>query len=199
MSEKALDADAVLMQNFAAGDEAAFRQLFHKYKKQLINFSIRFVGNHFVAEEIVQEVFIKVYRAKSKYSPIAKFSTWIYTIAVNTCLNEMRKLEYKTFHYNVWSDAEKNPPLLNQIYKMEGTASQESSLAASEIKERVNEVLAALPERQRVAFILKRMEEKSLADIADILETSEEAVKSLLNRAKEVVHKKLGDLQVHAM
>ena len=194
MSVQAFDADAVLMQNFAAGDEAAFRQLFHKYKKQLINFSIRFVGSHFVAEEIVQEVFIKVYRAKNKYLATAKFSTWIYTIAVNTCLNEMRKLEYKTFHFNVWSDAEKNPPFLHELYKIEGTAGQEVSLAANEIKERVNEVLEALPERQRAAFILKRIEGESLSDIAEIMKTSQEAVKSLLSRAQEVVHKKLKDL-----
>jgi RNA polymerase sigma-70 factor (ECF subfamily) len=191
MEKENVVSDVELMQHFAQGDEAAFRKLFHKYKKPLINFAIRFVGNPFVAEEMVQEVFIKVYRARNSYTPQAKFSTWIYAIAVNTCLNELRKLEYKAFQFNVW-------PTSSDNFSHE-TANPETTFLYNELKDRVNQVLEALPQRQRVAFILKRIEEQSLSDIATIMETSEEAVKSLLNRAKELVHKKMKDLKQHAM
>ncbi len=167
------DTDLQLMQAFQGGDEAAFDQLFQRYKDRVVNFAYRYTGRREVAEELAQEIFVKCYLAAAEYEPRAKFTTWLYRIARNHCLNEVRRQDYRN-------------PAAALTGSEPGDPSQtpEHLARARALEAAVQQALAALPESQRVALLLSRQEGMSYEEIAGALQTSVSAVKSLLNRAK---------------
>jgi RNA polymerase sigma-70 factor (ECF subfamily) len=182
-----LDADVVLMLKFQKGDKLAFSELLDKYKKQIINFIYRMIQDRTEADDLAQEVFIKVYNCAHSYSPKAKFSTWIYTIAKNVCLNELRKKKPVSLDENIatedgvlkreFSDVDKNIP--------------SDDVVQNELQEIVKGAIGSLPETQRMAVVLRRYDQLSYEDIAKTMGCSVSAVKSLLNRAKESLKEKL--------
>jgi RNA polymerase sigma-70 factor (ECF subfamily) len=175
MSSEFADPDIELMLRFQKGDERCFEELVKKHTRGLLNLVYRYLGDASRAEDVSQDIFIKVYRARMKYEPKAKFSTWLYRIAVNHCLNEIR--------------ARKSQPSLgtpiNDLLEEPQGQDPDARLSQAELQQAVKAAINALPENQRMAVILARYEDMSYDEIAEAMSMSLEAVKSVLFRAKE--------------
>ena len=183
------DPDVRLMLEFQGGDKPAFEALMHKYYPRLLNFIHRFIGQREIAEDLTQEVFMKVYQAVSAYRPESKFQTWIYTIAKNISLNELRRNKKLTVSLD--------EPLSSQdggfkrdVEDPSGVRPDEELLRQETVRA-VRQAIHALPENQRMAVILRRYEQFSYEEIAQTMRMSVKAVKSLLSRAKENLKNKL--------
>lgn len=186
-----LDQDSLLMLSIRDGDRQAFVTLFRRYAKPLHNFVCRFVGNASVAEELVQEIFFKIYRAAEHYQPRGRFSTFLYRVATNHCLNEVRKADYRTRFESIEQPAEFTADQTKMELPDRDQPSAEKLLWGQRLAERVQIVLNDLPENQRAALLLHRMEGLSYQDISETLELTVGAVKSLIHRAKKTLQKEL--------
>jgi RNA polymerase sigma-70 factor, ECF subfamily len=185
-----VDSDAQRMLEVAAGDRRAFAVLFDRYHASVVRFASRFVGDRERAEELTQDIFVKLYRHAKSYRPTAKFKTFLFRVAANHCLNEVRRGEYRVAHTRVEEEDEGGPGLESA----EGVRPDEV-LAARELERAVGEALKEMSERERAAFTLCRFEGMAYRDIAEALEASESAVKSLIHRATLGVARKLEELQ----
>jgi RNA polymerase sigma-70 factor (ECF subfamily) len=168
------DPDAELMLAFQGGDASAFRKLFERYARAMVAFCHHFVRNAARAEELAQDVFLKVHASRDRYRPDARFKTWLYRIASNHCLNEVR------------GAALRRPPEGEpaELDRLAGSApTPEQALEGAALERAVRAVLVRLPEKQRAAFVLCRLEGLSYEEIADILGSTIPAVKSLIHRA----------------
>lgn len=174
-----LDEDVRLMLAFRDGDDAAFDVLFERWAGKLLRFLERMVRDAAVAEELVQETFLRVHRARARYAPDAKFSTWLYTIASNVARNELRRPFRRAPHDS--TDAEREGAPLELV--AEESPVDEIVNARREGAE-VEAALAHLPERQRAALWLAAVDGLSYAEVAKALETSESSVKALVHRAR---------------
>jgi len=177
------DPDAALMLAFQRGDAAAFRALYERHARAMVGFCHRFVKDGARAEELAQDVFVKLHRSAGGYSPRARFKTFLYRVATNTCLNELRRGEYAAHQAapGARPDEPEAGPDLDALPS--GDASPLQALEAGRLAEAVTALLAGLPEKQRAAFVLCRFEGLSYEEIAEALETSVSAVKSLVHRA----------------
>src|SRR5256885_1077878 len=148
------DPDVQLMLRFQTGDVEAFQQLFHKYSPSVVNFAAHFLGTRARAEEIAQEVFLQVYRWQKRYEPKAKFSTWLFKIANNHCLNEVRKGEYRVSHESL--DSQPNDEGDGRERELPDTNSRKGDdiLAAKQAADKIQKILQRLPESQRSAVLL---------------------------------------------
>jgi RNA polymerase sigma-70 factor (ECF subfamily) len=175
------DPDVALMLRFQRGDEAAFEELVKRHTRPVLNLVYRYVGDASRAEDVAQDIFVKVYRARMKYEPKAKFSTWLYRVAVNHCLNDIR--------------SRKSQPSLaapiNDLLEHPSGEDPDARLRREELRRAVKDALDALPENQRMAVLLARYEELSYEQIAETMGMSLEAVKSVLFRAKENLQRAL--------
>lgn len=160
---------------FQKGDEGAFEELVRRHSRGVLNLVCRYLGDAAAAEDAAQEVFVKVYRARKRYRPQARFSTWLYRIAVNHCLNEIRARR---------TQPEGAPPADDLLQERKG-APVDDRLRREDLRRDVKEAIDSLPEHQRMAVILSRYHEMSYAEIAGAMNLSLEAVKSVLFRAKE--------------
>ena len=169
---------------------AAFKQLEEKYQRAVINLAYRFLGSREEAEDIAQEVFLRIYKAAKRYKPEAKFATWLFRITNNVCLNELRhrKRVQEVPLEPVYEHPERN-------LKMDVPAPEhmrpDLHLELEERNRIIQESLETLPPNQRMAVILKRFEGLSYQEIGDVLNMSVSAVESLLFRAKQTLKKKL--------
>jgi RNA polymerase sigma-70 factor (ECF subfamily) len=176
MSPRQPDEDAKLMLAFQAGDRGAFERLFARYTSPLIGFLSRMVPDRGRAEELAQEVFVRVYGAKDRYEPRAKFSTWIFGIAHNLALNELDRAYRK-----------REEPLEPAHESIRDTpdATVDEELDAKRTATRIASALERLPARQRAAVTLRSEQGLGYEEIASVMETSIPSVKSLLHRARE--------------
>ncbi|MDM7995204.1 MAG: RNA polymerase sigma factor [Acidobacteriota bacterium] len=170
------DSDARLMLRFKDGDAGAFELLFSRHLRAIVNFCYRFVRNRQIAEELAQEIFLKVYTGASGYEAQAKFTTWLYRIATNVCLNEIRKSQFRATH----------EPLREALPANAGNATV-ACLNQQAIARAIRKAMEQLPVKQRAAFILNKYQELSYAEVSEIMGVSEQAVKSLIHRAKETL------------
>ncbi len=185
-----MDADAELMLRVAGGDRRAFASLFDRHQRGVAQFAFRFVGDRARAEELTQDIFVKLYRNASRYRPSAKFKTYLFRVAANHCLNEVRRGEYRVKH--VSEGPEEGEPLETAAPDAEGP---DQALAGRELESTVGAALAGLSERERTAFTLCRFEGMAYRDIALVLQASEAAVKSLIHRATLAVAHKIQAFQ----
>jgi RNA polymerase sigma-70 factor (ECF subfamily) len=185
------DADAELMLKVAAGDKAAFAALFDRYQPSVARFALRFVGDRARAEELTQDIFVKLYRNAKSYRPSAKFKTFLFRVAANHCLNEVRRGEYRVAPHKSEEPDEKEGPEA----ALPGGSSPDEELAGKEMEQAVGQALSRMSERERAAFTMCRFEGMAYRDIAEALEASEAAVKSLIHRATLAVAKRLEELQ----
>jgi RNA polymerase sigma-70 factor (ECF subfamily) len=176
--------DVRLMLAFRAGDAAAFETLFRRWSGPLLRFLERMVRDLATAEELVQEVFIRVHGARHRYQPEARFSTWLYRIATNLALNELRRPRRRAPHHS--ADAEDAPPLAAEGPRADAVADARRRGQAAQ------QALAELPENQRAALWLAAVEGLSYAEIAEALDVTEAAVKSLVHRARVALSERLG-------
>ena len=172
------DPDVHLMLRVQAGETGAFEKLFAQYKRPIVNFARRYLGNMARAEDAAQETFLRLYRARADYRPETRFRTYLYRIATNTCLNHLRKRDWLT------REAPAEP--VDTAF-----ATPEQALQGEEMKARVQKALMALPESQRTALLLLRFEDMSYEEIASVMDKTVPAVKALLNRAKEFMVRSL--------
>jgi RNA polymerase sigma-70 factor (ECF subfamily) len=173
------DPDAALMLAFQRGDEAAFRTLFERHARAMVAFCHHFVRDAARAEELAQDVFVKLHRAADRYRPTARFRTFLYRIASNHCLNELRRGEYGARAAE--PRGEGGPADPDDLPSP--TASPEEWARGAALERAVGVLLARLPEKQRAAFVLCRFEGLGYEEIADVLGTSVSGVKSLVHRA----------------
>lgn len=186
------DPDVALMLGFQNGDKASFEKLIERNYKRIYNFIYRFVGQEETAEDLAQEVFIKIYKNASSYQPRAKFQTWAYQIARNLSLNELRRLKKPTVSLEETFETEEGPVARQVADDNMPTPYQEVS--EKEKTDVVKGAIESLPDNQRTAVILRRYDGMSYEDIAQTMGCSLKAVKSLLNRAKENLKEKLSHI-----
>ena len=180
------------MLEFQGGSKSAFEALMQNYYPRLLNFIYRFVGSKESAEDLTQEVFLRVYKYGPRYKPRSKFQTWLYTIAKNICLNELRR------NRDLFSSLDEPATAGNEDVQKQ-IADPQSSTADEELilKERatmIRQAINELPENQRLAVILRRYDSFSYAEIAETIGVSDKAVKSLLSRAKVNLRRRLSRL-----
>jgi len=171
--------DVELMLALKAGDENAFTELVNRHRDAVVNLTYRYLGNQTDAEDLAQEVFLKVYRARGRYEPSAKFTTWLYRVAANACLNEVRDRRRRP----TFSAAALDEPSAPGADRSAASPPEEAE--RSELKEQVRAALAELPERQRLALLLNKFHGLGYEEMAESLAMSVPAVKSLLVRARE--------------
>jgi RNA polymerase sigma-70 factor (ECF subfamily) len=184
------DPDAALMLRVQRGDTRAFEELMARYEQSVANLLYRSLGDATEAEDIAQNVFLQVYKSAGRYRVSAKFSTWLYTIARNLCLNELRR---RTRHPAVSLDAphpEHDDEASRSLPDRQVAGPVESTLHA-ELEAKIQEALNDLPETQRTAILLCREQELSYEDIAAVLGCSLTAVKSLIHRGRETLKRRL--------
>jgi RNA polymerase sigma-70 factor (ECF subfamily) len=176
-----MDESVRLMLAFRDGDESAFDGLFQRWAGPLLRYLERMVSDTATAEELVQEAFLRVHRARERYTPEARFSTWLYRIATNLALNELRRPARRIRHERDGRGGEDDdPPLELAAEAVEPEALADARRAGAALAVR----LAALPERQRAALWLTAVEGLSYAEVAHSLETTEKSVKALVHRAR---------------
>ena len=182
------DVDAML--RVKTGDESAFAYLVQKYRRPIVGFMYRLCHNPSTAEELAQEVFLRVYRSRTSYEPSAKFTTWLYRIATNLAVNHARDTRHERPENTLRlderdQDTGNTPDLADDSLSAEEQILKRERLAA--IRSKVN----ALPERQRLAVIMHKYQQMDYRQIAGVLKLSESATKSLLYRAYETLREQL--------
>jgi len=184
--------DAAIMLRAAAGDEAGFSYLAQKYHRPIIHFLFRMVRNQAIAEELAQEVFLRVYRSRESYRAEAKFTTWLYRIATNLAVNHARDTRHERAARNVYLDAPDEETGTTPDVADEGLSVEQSLLRAERMKAIRTHVMA-LPERQRMAVLMHKYQGMDYREIGEVLKLSESAIKSLLFRAYQTLRDKLKD------
>ena len=185
-----LDPDAALMLRVQQGDLAAFEDLVNKHKQPIINFIFRTLKDANEAEDLAQNVFVQVFKSAQRYQVSARFSTWLYTIARNLCLNEIRR---RSRHPAESLDQESalNEDLPARQFEDVRNISAPDRLMQEELSEKIQEVLSELPENQRTAILMFREQEMSYEDISRVMGCSLSATKSLIHRGRETLKQKL--------
>jgi RNA polymerase sigma-70 factor, ECF subfamily len=184
--------DAEIMLRVREGDDTGFGLLIEKYRRPMVHFMFRMVHNQAVAEELAQEVFLRVYRSRQSYRAEAKFSTWLYRIATNLGVNHARDTKHERTAQNVYLD-QPDPETGTTPDVADGTASVEENLVREERMRAIRGHVMALPERQRTAVLMHKYQGMDYKQIGGVLRLSESATKSLLFRAYQELREKLKD------
>ena len=188
--------DVQLMLDVKAGDEQSFALLLHRYRTPLVNFLYRMVRNREQAEDLAQEVFIRVYRARADYVPSAKFTTWLFRIATNLALNSVRDTRHQRMEVSldapVTVDSEEGDE--RPLDVAEKNPNIEEHLVQEAQRDMLRHAIDKLPEKQRAAVLLHKYQDLDYGEISKILSCSESALKSLLFRAYETLRVELAPL-----
>ena len=185
MANNSKDQDLKLVQEVIEGKESSFEDLVKKYQHSVLNTIYRYIGNYNEAEDIAQDVFIKVWRKINNFKGKSKFSTWLYRIVVNQCLDYRRKKKEEVVSLDKSLDEGKVPESLTIELDFEQKRKMEI----------LKKAIAEIPDNQRIALILAKFETKSYQEIAQIMEISISSVASLIFRAKENLKIKLVPLR----
>jgi len=185
-----LEADAALMLRVKQGDSSAFAELVDKYKQPVMNLVYRMLRDPTEAEDLAQNVFLQVHKSAARYEVSAKFSTWLFTIARNLSLNEIRRRSRHPAESLDASHPDQDDQPLRQ-FEDRKTFSPPETLLHGELEQKIEQALAELPETQRTAILLCRQDELSYEDIARVLGCSVSATKSVIHRGRETLKQKL--------
>jgi RNA polymerase sigma-70 factor (ECF subfamily) len=172
------------------GDESAFAFLVQKYRRPMVGFMYRLCHNPATAEELAQEVFLRVYRSRATYEPSAKFTTWLYRIATNLAVNHARDTRHDRPEVTVSLD-EPDEETGTTLDVADSTVSAEEALVRRERVVAIRAKVESLPERQRLAVVMHKYQQMDYKQIAEVLKLSESATKSLLFRAYETLREQL--------
>jgi RNA polymerase sigma-70 factor, ECF subfamily len=193
--------DVQLMLDVKAGDPQSFELLLQRYRTPLINFLYRMVRSREQAEDLAQEVFLRVYRARENYEPSAKFTTWLFRIATNLALNSLRDHRYQKLEISmdapILADAEDGEERMMEV--ADEHPDIEQHLVEEARKKMIRHAIEKLPEKQRAAVLLHKYQELDYGEISKILQCSESALKSLLFRAYETLRVELAPLVAKAV
>jgi len=182
--------DAQIMLRVKGGDDSAFDYLVQKYRRPMLSFMFRMAHNAAVAEDLAQEVFLRVYRSRGSYEASAKFTTWLYRIATNLAVNHARDRRHERPENTVSLDEpDENTGLTVDVPDTSMTA--EETILRQERMAAIRQRVEALPERQKMAVVLHKYQQMDYRQIAEVLKLSESAIKSLLFRAYETLRVQL--------
>jgi len=182
--------DAQVMLRVKAGDQSSFDYLVQKYRRPMISFMYRMARNTAAAEDLAQEVFLRVYRSRASYEASAKFTTWLYRIATNLAVNHARDTRHERPEVTVSLD-ESNEESGTTLELPDGNLTAEQNLVRRERLLAIRSKVEALPEQQRLAVIMHKYQQMDYKQIAEVLKKSESATKSLLFRAYETLREQL--------
>lgn len=181
-----MDSDAELMCRARDGDPDAFGELFGRWRVPMVRFAVRFVGDQARGEELAQDVFLKIYRARHRYEPREAFRAYIFKVATNHCINNKNRAENR------------RPKIAMQDLRVEPTDHHrphaDELVHAEALRKQVRSAVAQLPAKQRAALLLQKEDGLGYQEIAEALETTVSAVKSLLNRARTALLRDLAPL-----
>lgn len=184
------DPDAELMLRFQRGDVAAYEELVRRYQGRVVSLAARYLGSATDAEDLAQEVFLRVFRAKERYEPSAKWSTWVYRITVNASLNYLRGRKVRKKVQGPMptapDDSEADPG-----FQDPDAASPHEELEKQELADVLRGIIEKLPDRQRIAILLNKYQGLSYEETAKSMDLTLMAVKSLLTRARWNIKEKL--------
>ena len=185
--------DNDLVREFIAGNDSAFTLLVTKYKDTLTKYLNAMVGDYDVAVDLSQETFLRVYKNIRRYSHIYQFSTWIYRIATNLAIDEMRyrKRRGQVFYRNIWAGRQANDGEGPDFEITDARYGPRDEILRKESSQILGDAIRSLPEKYRTAFIMKEIQELPYETIARILKTSPGTIKSRLHRARELLQRKL--------
>jgi len=186
------DPDVKLMLAFQNGDEGAFITLYESYRNQLVNFTRRFLGDQAQGEEAAQDVFLKLYRARDSYKPASRFSTYLYRIASNHCINMVQKHDHKLVARD--RDFTDQP----QAIQSGDTLNPEEQATTNRKRIAIQQALGKLKDNQRAALLLCHYQGLSYQEASNAMDISESAMKSLLFRARESLGRELQRVQFAA-
>jgi len=184
--------DADVMLRAKAGDQAAFDYLVQKYRRPMVSFMYRMAHNAAVAEDLAQEVFLRVYRSRESYEASAKFTTWLYRIATNLAVNHARDTRHERPEVQVSLD-EPNEETGSTLEVPDRSMNAEQAIMIRERMKAILQKVEALPEQQKLAVIMHKYQQMDYKQIAEVLKKSESATKSLLFRAYETLREQLKD------
>jgi len=184
--------DAEIMLRVREGDDAGFNVLIQKYHKPIVHFMFRMVHNQAVAEELAQEVFLRVYRSRQTYRAEARFTTWLYRIATNLGVNHARDTKHERAAQNIYLD-QPDPETGTTPDVADPSATVEQDLVKNERMRAIRQHVLALPERQRTAVLMHKYQGLDYKQIGEVLKLSESATKSLLFRAYQTLRERLKD------
>ncbi len=182
--------DAEVMLRVKTGDQSAFNYLVQKYRRPMVSFMYRMARNTAAAEDLAQEVFLRVYRSRESYEASAKFTTWLYRIATNLAVNHARDTRHERPEVQISLD-EPNEETGTTFEVPDGTLNAEQQIVRQERMLAIRKKVEALPEQQRIAVIMHKYQQMDYKQIADVLKKSESATKSLLFRAYETLREQL--------
>jgi RNA polymerase sigma-70 factor (ECF subfamily) len=182
--------DAQVMLRVKTGDQSAFEYLVQKYRRPLVSFMYRMARNTAAAEDLAQEVFLRVYRSRESYEASAKFTTWLYRIATNLAVNHARDTRHERPEVTVSLD-EPDEDTGTTLELPDGKLSAEQALVRRERMLAIRSKVEALPDQQKLAVIMHKYQQMDYRQIAEVLKKSESATKSLLFRAYETLREQL--------
>jgi RNA polymerase sigma-70 factor (ECF subfamily) len=177
--------ERMLVERASGGDMSAFREIVEHYKRQIYAVSLDFTGNHHDAEDVLQEVLMKVYRSLHKFRGDARLSTWLHRITVNTCLDRRRGTPLPI------TSSEEIPGSVERIAATGPGSNPEKAAESTRMQEHINGALAALTPLERSVFVLRNYSGLPLKEVARILDRSEGTVKNMLWRALRKLQKEL--------
>jgi len=182
--------DAQVMLRVEAGDQSAFEYLVQKYRRPMLSFMYRMAHNTAAAEDLAQEVFLRVYRSRESYEASAKFTTWLYRIASNLAVNHARDTRHQRPETTVSLDEPDQETGLTMDVP-DSSLTAEEAIVRRERLAAIRQRVQALPERQRIAVVMHKYQQMDYRQIAEVLKLSESAIKSLLFRAYETLRVQL--------
>ncbi len=185
--------DNRLVSEFIAGNDEAFTQLVTRYKDALTNYLNMMVGDYDIAVDLCQETFLRVYRNINRYSNLYQFSTWMYRIATNLAIDEMRyrKRRGQVFYRNVWGQRQPSDDSKPEFEITDSRRNPRDEVLRKESSHVLEDAIRSLPEKYRTAFIMKEVQELPYETIAKVLNCSAGTIKSRLHRARELLQRKL--------
>ncbi len=191
--QAAVNGDNLLVREFIEGNDAAFTQLVTKYKDSLTNYLNMMVGDYDIAVDLCQETFLRVYKNIGRYSNIYQFSTWIYRIATNLAIDEMRyrKRRGQVFYRNVLGTRPAGDEDGREFEISDVRMDPSEEMLHKESGRVLGDAIRSLPQKYRIAFIMKEIQELPYEMIAQALKTSPGTIKSRLHRARELLQRKL--------
>lgn len=177
------DPGVALMLAYQAGDEPSFDRLVESYSSRVYALVTRFMGNHAGREDLVQDVFMRIIRARERYQPTASFSTYLYRIAFNLCVNETQRAgSRRVVSMEGASATDDKMGFEFEDVELEGPS---EGLERNDVVRKVREAIASLPEAQRMALILAKYHDMPYTEIASVMDSTEKAIKSLIHRGRE--------------
>lgn len=187
------DTDEDLMERFAAGDAGAFEVLLERHERGVYNFIYRLMRDREVANDLLQETFLRVVKNAKKYSRKAKFTTWLYTIARNQCIDTLRKKKHRN-HASLDQPAGKNPDGRTLLERLPGNSSDGHTRAdANEVRQRIEQAISQLSDEQREVFVMREFRQLKFREIAEVVGVSENTIKSRMRYALENLRLALAD------